>query len=422
VPDAPLASVWAGWQVLKNGFIDKQKLDPAKMSQGAVNAMLKGLDPAALPPGSLPPAMAKPPRQVPTELRPLWDAWASINENYTGKQPLNTVKLGQVATAGFVAALDDPHTEYIEPEQFKSWSQDFYGNYGGIGAEVHSQGGKFILSPMPGSPAEAAGIKPGDVLVAVEGQSVQDWTLLHAISLIRGQKGTPVRLSILHLGAEAPVELTVVRDTIKLQSVFWNMTNDQFAYIRVSSFYENTPPDLVRTILEAREKGARGIILDLRNNPGGFLRAAVDIASQFIGNEKLAVYEMNGSGKRTDWKGRDKGIAADLPMVVLVNQYSASASEVVAGALQDHGRAKLIGVTTWGKGSVNLFEEMPDGGGLYYTYARWYTPSGRMIEGKGLDPDEQVVASSGGRAGDNQLEHAIVALKSQMGIPAASAR
>ena len=415
VPEQPLSSVWAAWDILKNNFVEKQRLDPQALSQAAAADLVDYVKDPTLTVQTLPPPQAKPPRGMPKELKPVWDAWASIFENYHGAKPLDPKKLGEEAAYAFVKAVNDPHTEYIAPEQYSIDSQDFYGKYAGIGAEVQTQASRFLLNPMPGSPSEKAGLKPGDALLKIEDEVVNNWTTVQVVSRIRGSVGTAVHITVQRLGVTAPLVLTITRETIKLQSVFWNMTNDQFAYIRVSSFYDNTPDAFNIMLKQAIDQGARGVIIDLRNNPGGFLSTVVKMASQFMDNG-LVLYEMDSNGKRTDWKLQSGGMALKMPLVVLVNQYSASGSEVLSGALQDAKRAGVVGMTTFGKGSVNLFNDLPDGGGLYYTYARWFTPiTNRMIEGKGLDPDYQVIGSAGGRDGDAQLDKAIELMKAKVG-------
>ena len=414
VPVEPLRPIWVAWDILKSDYVEKSKLDANAMSQAAVKALVARLGDSAPAIGDNPQPTTKAPRENPKELQSLWNAWAALYENYSGKTPLDDVRMGQTAAAAFLAWLEDPHTEYIAPDQFRTFSQNFHGNYGGIGAEViKNANNKVILNPMPESPAEKAGLKAGDTLLAVDGQSVEGWSLLQVVNRVRGRKGTPVALRLVHFGATEEVVLSVVRDTISLKSVFWNMTNENFAYLRISFFYENTPQLLLPVLREIQAKGAQGIILDLRNNPGGFLSATVDVTQQFI-NGGLVLYEVDGAGKRTTWNADRGGIATTVPLVVLVNQNTASGSEVMAGALQDYGRAKIIGVTTFGKGSVNRFRELPDGGGLYYTHARWYTPNGRLIERSGLEPDVVVIGGSGGRGGDLQLDKGLEMLRQEV--------
>jgi carboxyl-terminal processing protease len=219
-------------------------------------------------------------------------------------------------------------------------------------------------------------------------------------------------LLVRHLGELAPVEITIVRGVITLQSVYSNIRDDGIGYIALQSFTNNTNESLTEILKEMKQQGVSGIILDVRNNPGGLVSTTVDVASQFL-EEGLVMFEVDGVGKRTDRPVRGDALLPDIPLVVLVNSLSGSGSEVLAGALQDHGRALLVGTTTYGKGSVNLLRRLSDGGGLYFTLARWHTPNGRLIEGDGLEPDVQV-AGIPGPDGDPQAEKALELLQEQI--------
>jgi carboxyl-terminal processing protease len=243
----------------------------------------------------------------------------------------------------------------------------------------------------------------------VDGQRVLQWSLYEVVGRIRGPRGSTVRVEVQHLEASDSLVLEIKRGVIGLRSVFWNMTNDSLAYVRLGAFYGNTDEALKIALQDLLQRGARGIVLDLRNNPGGFLSTSVAATSYFLA-EGLVTYEVNGRGKRTDHPVRPGGPAKEVPLVVLVNQFSASGSEVMVGALQDYGRAPLVGARTFGKGSVNLLRPLSDGGGLYVTSARWYTPKGRLIEGRGLEPDV-AVAPVMGQQGDAQLEKALELLR-----------
>ena len=269
------------------------------------------------------------------------------------------------------------------------------------------------MSPIPGGPAEAAGIRPGDIILEVDGESIEGLSLLEAVSKIRGPKGSIVALLVKHLGALDPVLLSIKRGVIPLVSVISrSQPGDRFAHIRITNFYPNTSDALRETILKAVEDGAQGIILDVRDNDGGTLDSVVDIASLFLDVEDdLVLYVEKGDGTRTNWRVRDMGIAKGIPMVVLVNERSASSSEVLAGALQDHDRATVVGTTTFGKGSVNILRTLSNGGGLYITIAHWYTPLGRLIQGEGLTPDIEVVERDPREADVQQLRRAFEELE-----------
>jgi len=411
VPVKALSPLRDVWSVLNNQFVDRDNLDTAAISASGVRSLLRATGIPALQdaPSFEETSLARP-GEVPKELEPIWDVWASVFQDYnTEERPLDPVTLSRATIRGVIEALDDPHTAYISPERIALDELDFTGNYQGIGSEIHSQRGRFILSPMPDSPAETAGIRPGDTLVSVDGESVAGWALVEVVRTIRGPIDTIVMLGIIHLGQEQVDEVSITRGEIGLESVFWNMTSNGFAYVNLTAFYANTDESLIETLQEVREQGARGIVLDVRNNPGGLLTTVVTITSQFLDGGDV-VYEIDGSGKRTTWEVEGDGVAQDIPLVLLVNQFSASASEVLSGALQDRGRALIVGNTTFGKGSVNRLQPLSDGGGLYYTYGRWYTPDGRLIEGSGLDPD-YVVPQGSLAQGDPQLQKALELLE-----------
>ena len=267
-----------------------------------------------------------------------------------------------------------------------------------------------IVKPIPGGPAEAAGIRPGDIIIEADGESLEGMSLLEAVSKVRGPKGSTVELLIKHLGALDPVLIAVVRDKIPLVSVrLRSQPEDRFAHIRIEQFYPTTPDDLRETVLQAVEAGAEGIILDVRNNDGGTLDSVVGIASLFLKPENdLVLYVEKGDGTRQNWPVRDgMQIATDVPMVMLINERSASSSEVLAGALQDHGRATIIGEQSFGKGSVNILRPLSNGGGLYITIAHWHTPLGRLIHGEGITPDIEVTHRDVQEQDVQQLRRAI---------------
>jgi carboxyl-terminal processing protease len=312
--------------------------------------------------------------------------------------------------------LGDPQTSYLSPEVVKgSFSDIFRGDFEGIGAHVNmNRAGKLlIVSPIPGGPAEAAGIRPGDIILEVDGESIEGLSLLEAVSKIRGPKGSTVTLLVKHLGAIDPVLISVERGVIPLVSVILrSQPGDRFAHVRITNFYPNTPEKVKEIVLKVIAEGAEGLILDVRNNDGGTLDAVVDIASMFLEPEdELVLYVEKGDGTRTNWRVRDNETAQDIPMVLLVNERSASSSEVLAGALQDHERATIIGTSTFGKGSVNILRPLSNGGGLYITIAHWFTPLGRLIQGEGLTPDIVVENRIPRDADVQQLRRAIEELE-----------
>ena len=267
-----------------------------------------------------------------------------------------------------------------------------------------------IRAPMPGSPAERAGLKPGDVVLAVDGVSIEGLSLLEAVALIRGPKDTPVLLLVKHLTETEPVEIEVIRGVIPLVSlILRSEPGAEIAHIRLVQFFPDTAQELYEMIQEQKSAGAKGLILDVRNNVGGLLSATVNVASLFLEDEGTVVYEVDGHGRRKDWNATDVP-SVDIPLVLLVNELSASASEVLAGALQDYDRATIIGATTYGKAAVNVFRPLNNGGGLYVTYGKWYTPMGRSLHDTGVTPDIQVKAVDPRDADVKQLEKAFEVL------------
>jgi carboxyl-terminal processing protease len=260
------------------------------------------------------------------------------------------------------------------------------GKYEGIGAEVTERDGQIIIiAPMSGSPAEAAGILPGDVILEIDGIAAAEIGLYDVIAMVRGTKGTSIVLLIVHPGESQPVEIEIIRDEIDIPSVHFEMMGN-IAYIDLD-FHDNTNQELVEVLQVIAAEDANGIIIDLRNNPGGPVDVVTDVASRFLDEGTVIFTIRDNEGNMQVIKANEQAEMTGLPLVVLVNDYSASGSEVLAGAFQAHGRAVIAGTTTFGKGSVNYLIQLADGSGIYITYARWLTPDGEMIEGQGITPD-----------------------------------
>lgn len=314
------------------------------------------------------------------------EAWGIISRNYVDRTKLASANLSGEAIRGMVKALNDPYTAYLDPQAYQLTAGDFQGSFGGIGATVGIKDKVItIVAPIPDSPADKAGIKPGDSILEVNGKSTSGMGVEEAVSLIRGPKGTVVKLLIQHLSENGTIEIDIIRDEIKLTSVFFEMKGDT-AYVKITHFTDRTDEELLPVLGNITRNGATGIILDLRSNPGGYLNEVVDIASHFI-KEGVIVTTVDNQGRKETSSVKSGSIKTDLPMVVLTDNYSASGSEVLAGSLQDYGRATIAGTQTYGKGSVNQLYKLGDGSGLYITIGRWLTPHGRMIEGKGITPD-----------------------------------
>jgi carboxyl-terminal processing protease len=330
------------------------------------------------------------------------EAWNVISRNYVEPGKVDSTTINEGALKGIVQALNDPYSGYLTPEAYKFEKSDMQGSFGGIGASVSVNKNKepIIVAPMAGSPAEKAGIKTGDVILAVDGKSTDGLSLLETISMVRGSIGTKVKLLILHPGADTGVEIEIVRGEINSSTVEYQMKGD-FAYIRIFSFGERTNQELNTALQKLDLKNARGIIVDLRSNPGGLVTALIDVASHFI-KEGVIITLRDNQGKTTSESVKPNGVFTSLPMVVLVDQYSASASEVFSGAMQDYKRAAIAGTVTLGKGSYNSFFELSDGSAIYLTIGRWLTPDGREIEGKGITPDYVLT-----QTGDDEIQWAI---------------
>jgi len=324
---------------------------------------------------------------LPPEFNLLVDAWKELKKSYVDKNELDATKLSQGAIRGMMQALDDPPSLYVDPDMHQLEMSSLRGRYQGIGAYIGLRDNILtIIAPIAGSPAEEAGLKPGDKILEIDGDSTEGMNTTEAALTIQGVAGTPVTLLVLHDGEQEPVEITIVRREITLTSVI-SERKDNIGYIRITQFLQKTNQELLEALKSLTEQGEiDGLVLDLRNNPGGLLDTAVDITSQFI-SQGTVVDVVDSDGVHHPERVRRGGSATKVPMIVLVNEGSASASEVLAGALQDYGRAKLAGTKTYGKGSVQIITNLKDGSALHITIARWYTPNGRLIDGIGLTPD-----------------------------------
>lgn len=336
------------------------------------------------------PEIAAPETEVsdlPPEFSVLSDIWEILSKNYVDNDKLDPEILSQGAARGMMEALDDPYSLYLDPDMRELESSSLKGEFEGIGAVVGISDKQIeIISPYAGYPAAEAGLKPGDKILEIDGGTTEGMTVGEAALKIRGPAGTEVRLLILREGESEPFEVSVVRQKILDKSVY-SERKGNIGYIRLTIFSQKTDIELVSALKFMLAEGRiDGIVLDLRNNGGGLLDASIDVASQFL-SDGMVVDVVDGNGRHSPYDVRKGGLATDIPLIVLVNNGSASASEVLAGALQDYGRAKLAGQKTYGKGSVQIISNLKDGGAIHLTIARWYTPNGRPINGVGLEPD-----------------------------------
>ena len=384
------------------------RIDPAEASALFQNLSTKT---QALVTGVVPDSGSNPkPVDRNTLFQPFWQAWDLVHKNYVD-QPVDDVALMRGAISGMLKALGDEHTSYLDPDLTQKFNAQLNGeSYEGIGAWVDISGDYLkIISPMPDSPAERAGLKPGDQVIAIDGQDMTgvDGDLVR--KKVLGPEGTKVTLTIRREGVEQPFDVVVTRSSIVTPTIESKMLDNQIGYVRLYTFGDNTGADLRKALTGLMAQNPKGLILDLRYNGGGYLKTAIDVASQFI-PDGVIMYEQYGDGSRQTYKAEPGGLATNIPMVVLVNEGSASASEIVSGAIQDRGRGKLVGVTTYGKGSVQTVEQLVNNQGeVRVTIARWLTPNERQINKIGLTPDVVVNITDADRQAnrDPQLDAAI---------------
>jgi carboxyl-terminal processing protease len=340
--------------------------------------------------------------------KPFWQAWQIVHDEYL-VQPLDDEKLMQGAIRGMMDSLGDPHSGYMDPVEYGDATAPLEG-YSGIGAWVNTEGEYLtITEPMKGSPAEAAGIKAGDQILAIDGVDMKGTLAEVARQKVLGPVGSNVVLTIKREGVEQLFDVTITRAQITIPSTEYRMLDNNIAYVRLNAFSSTTGDELHAAIQELLGQNPKGLILDLRYNSGGYLDAAIQVGSEFLPDGVVA-YEEYGNSNRDTFNVTGDGIATQIPMVVLVNEWSASASELVAGALQDRGRAQLVGVTTYGKGTVQNWIALSDNeGAIRVTIARWLTPNGRNVTGTGLTPEVEVkISDADAQAGiDTQLNRAV---------------
>lgn len=369
------------------------------------------------PPTTSPEQQTATPAEMQSLFAPFWEAWNIVHENYVD-QPVDDIALMRGAISGMMQALGDEHSSYMDPQTFAQANAELAGEYEGIGAFVDTTTEYLtITSPFPGSPAERAGLRPGDQVIAIDGEDMTGIDAELARQRVLGPTGTTVRLTIRREGVDELLEFDIVREKITLKSATGRMLESGIAYVQITTFGDKTISELRSTLKELMAQHPRGLILDLRNNGGGFLVTAVDVASQFL-SDGVVLYEQYGDGTRQTYEVQPGGIATEIPMVVLINEGTASAAEIVAGALQDYGRAKLVGVTSYGKGSVqNWIELSNEQGAVRVTIAKWLTPRESAIHKLGLTPEVVVEMSEDDYQNnrDPQLDKAVEVIKEMIG-------
>ncbi len=342
-----------------------------------------------------------------------WDVWDLVQAQYVD-QPVSDKDLYYGALQGLVWGLKDPYSTFFTPEMAQSFNEQLSGKFFGIGAEIglDDNAAIIVIAPLADTPADRAGIQAGDHIVAIDGTETAGMDVNEAVNHIRGDKGTTVKLMILR-DNDDPFEVAIIRDEIRTDSVKWTLRDDGIAVITVSVFNDDTVPLFAKAVKDMQDQGITDLIVDLRNDPGGLLDAAIQLGGYWVGDDVVVVESMGDD--RTDIRGEGLPILADTNTVVLVNGGSASASEILAGALQDYDQAEIIGETTFGKGSVQEYHDLPDGSAVKVTVAKWLTPLGRSIDKEGITPDQVVAPSSEDSHDDSdpQLEAAVDFLATQ---------
>jgi len=344
-----------------------------------------------------------------------WETWKKIEENYVFPKSLDIQKMIYGATAGMVKSLEDPYTTFFDPDETKIFLEDVKGEFEGIGIEIGIKEEQLqVIAPLEGTPAQKAGLRTKDKILEIDGKSTTDLTVEKAATLIRGPKGTKVSLTILRDGWKEPQNFTIIRDVIKIPSLKFEIKEENIAYIKIFQFSENIDWDFQEVALKILNSPIKKIVLDLRNNPGGYLERAQDIAKWFLEKDQIIVIEDFGGKKEEEvYKTEKNGKLSSYPVVILINGGSASASEILAAALRDNRNVKLIGEKSFGKGSVQELESLRDGSTLKVTVANWLTPKRELITGKGLEPDIKVEMTEKdyNENKDPQLEKAIEVIK-----------
>ncbi len=350
----------------------------------------------------------------------VWQVWDLIKKDYLKADTVKDQDLIYGAAAGLATSLKDPYTLFLNPEESKKFNDDIKGSFVGIGAEIGYRGDFIVvIAPLKNSPAEKAGLKSGDKILELDGKSVLNVSVDDLVKKIRGPRGTFLTLTVLRNGEEKTRKIKIERDKIEVPTLDWEMKGD-IAYVQLYSFNENSAKLIVDSFNSALTKGANGFVLDLRGNPGGYLEVAVGLAGIFVDNGQVVVSEEFNNGKKDEFKSRGTAVLKDFPLAILINKGSASASEILAGALRDYNNTPLVGEKSFGKGTVQELKELPDGSTLKMTVAHWILPKGDIIDGKGIEPNYPVAMpedkdlkldDSGRPLSDPQLDKALQVVK-----------
>lgn len=392
------------------GYLVKDNMASSEFTNETIS--LPGAAPTALPETG-----SATPDQLQSTFVPFWEAWQIVHDDYVD-QPVDDTKLMQGAIRGMLASLGDQHTSFMDPNEYMQANSSIEGSYEGIGAWVDSTGDYLaIVSPMPGSPAEAAGLESGDLIVAIDGEDMTGVEGDLVIKKVLGPAGSTVELTVHREGESEPLTFKVTRAKIVVPSIEGEMLDGQVGYIHIFTFGTSTTSELRTAIQDLVKQDAQGLVIDFRNNGGGLLTTAIHVASEFLPEGDVVLYEQYGDGRRDVHEAIAGGLATDIPIVILINEGSASASEVVAGALQDYERGQLVGVTSYGKGSVQNWVPLNnDQGAVRVTIAKWLTPLERTIHKIGLTPDVVIEMTEEDYKADRdpQLDKAVEILLDQI--------
>lgn len=356
------------------------------------------------------------PDELGTLFQPFWETWNIVHDEFVD-QPVDDTALMRGAIRGMMAALGDEHSSYMDPKTYEDANAGLSGEYEGIGAWVDTTSDYLtIISPIIGSPADRAGLKSGDKIIGIDGEDMTGIDAELVRQRVLGPAGSTVLLTVARESESEPLEFSIKREKILIKSATGEMLEDDIGYVQITTFGDKTMPELSAALEELMAQNPKGLVIDLRNNGGGYLQTSVEVASEFIG-EGVILYEQYGDGERTTYRALKDGRATEIPLVVLINEGTASASEIVAGAIQDYGRGKLVGVTSFGKGSVQNWVPLSnEQGAVRVTVAKWLTPNERTIAGDGLEPDVEVEITDEEREAelDPQLDKAIEVLLEEL--------
>jgi carboxyl-terminal processing protease len=343
-----------------------------------------------------------------------WNAYNILGETFIDKEKINDQDVVYGAIAGMTKKLGDPYTEFFEPSKAKIFSQDLSGSFSGIGVEIGIRNGNLtVIAPLKGTPGDKAGLKSGDIILKVDGKITDGMSIDEAVSIIRGKKGVSVVLTVFRDGWKDVKDISIIRDTIKIESMSWEIKDGNIAYVAIHHFNQQLPQDFKKAAFEILASSAEKIIIDLRNNPGGYLDVCQQIAGWFLTSGQVVTIEDFGLGRsRQEYIAEGNGTFAKYPVVIIMNGGSASASEILAGALRDNRGVKIIGEKSFGKGSVQEVIDLQDGNSfMKITVAKWLTPSGHLIAEVGLVPDIKVEVDNDTSEKDLQLQKALEIIK-----------